>query len=308
MLETSYIFYMNYPGTEQPLNTFCQNETDVLKSVIIGYPDNFHENPHIVEIVNQTQAAFYFSPDKPTAQKAKQEFNAFQEVMEDYGVTVYTPCPCDVPDQLTPRDIGFVIGDTFFVSNMAKESRKKEHEGIMPFIQKMSKVIWVPEDIVIEGGDIVVDKGTVFVGVSQRTTIEGASFLEEKIAGQGFTVLPVYLKKLEEDEDCLHLDCAFVPVGAKHALIYPDGFQNIPSSINDQYQWINVTREEQRQLATNVLSLSPELVISRDRSERINALLEQIGVQVIPLKFDEAPKTGGSFRCCTLTLNREPKI
>lgn len=281
----------------------CFNETDPLLEVIIGYPDNLHADPTAIEIVNATQAALYYTSDCPTATTAIPEFQSFRFAMESQGITVHTPQPCNVSDQLTPRDIGFVIGDTFFVANMAKKSRKQEWYGIKHLIDQFANVVYVPDDLVIEGGDIVVDKNQVFVGISQRTTIEGYEWLKSQLP-QDLSCTPILLKSLEEGEDCLHLDCVFVPVGSNHALIYPDGIKEIPPQLN-QYHWLEVTRDEQIALATNVLSLSPTIVISRDIATRVNALLEGIGITVIPLVFNEAPKTGGSFRCCTLPLNRK---
>lgn len=283
----------------------CTSETGRLRDVIIGYPDNFHEDPSTVEIVNSTQAAIYNSSDRPTAERAIVEFKEFEKVMSDRGIKVYKPKPCNVPDQLTPRDIGFVIGDTFFRAGMARDSRKEEWKGIEHLIGVLSKVVNVPDGIVIEGGDIVVDRGHVYVGISQRTNMAGFEWLRDQCSDSGFQMTPVLLKGLDEGEDCLHLDCVFVPIGQGSALIYPAGMSVVPDSIRDDYKWIEVTKEEQVALGTNVLSLSETSVIIRESATRIGDLLERIGLEVIPLKFDEAPKTGGSFRCCTLTLVRD---
>lgn len=291
-------------NTSNKIDINCDSETGVLREVILGYPDNFHADPNIVECVNATQEAVYSSPNKPTAQKAKPEFDEFQNVMEARGVRVHRPRPCDVPDQLTPRDIGFVIGDVFFRASMAKQSRKEEWHGIRHLLDSCSNVVHVPDSIVIEGGDIVVDKGYVYVGISQRTSYAGFNWLRTELQSTPFQVIPVPLKSLNDNEDCLHLDCAFVPVGGSHALIYPTGIQAVPNEIREHYRWIEVTKTEQGELGTNVLSLSPTSVVVRHTATRIATLLTTVGLEVIPLKFDEAPKTGGSFRCCTLPLIR----
>lgn len=283
------------------------NEADTLKEVIIGYPDNFHKDPSTVEVVNVKQRVNYADEIiRPTAIKLKVEFAALKLVLESNGIKVYTPRPCRVPDQLTPRDIGFVIGDVFFVAGMKKESRKAEKEGILDFIKKMKKVVYVPEGVVVEGGDIVVDKGRTFVGLSQRTDEKGLNFIRQALQDTEFKIVPVQLKSLEEGEDCLHLDCVFVPVGENSALIYEEGMNTCPEEIYSIYDLIPINREEQVELATNVLSLSSTKLISREHAvvERVNKELERRGIEVIRLVFNEAPKTGGSFRCCTLPLFR----
>lgn len=294
----------NFRASTKYINVLCVNESGRLRDVILGKYDNFHADPTTVEVVNEAQAKSYESNSKPTAATLAPEFNNLTRVLEANGVRVRLPMPTNVPDQLTPRDIGFTIGDTFFVANMARKSRKTEFQGILGIIGAMPKVIQVPANIIIEGGDIVVDKGKVFVGISQRTTLAGVDFLRSVLETQ-YSIEPVHLKSLEEGEDCLHLDCAFVPVGERHALIYEDGINHISDSIRHNYEWIPVTKTEQAELATNVLSISPKLVISRDIATRINTILEAIGINVLPLQFNEAPKTGGSFRCCTLPLYRD---
>jgi N-dimethylarginine dimethylaminohydrolase len=96
-----------------------------------------------------------------------------------------------------------------------------------------------------------------------------------------------------------------VPVGQRSALIYAAGLAEVPAAIADQYDLIEVTKAEQQLLATNVLSISPTQVIARTCATRVNTALRQRGLEVIELPFDDPPKTGGSFRCCSLPLWRD---
>ncbi|MCA9979758.1 MAG: hypothetical protein KDD89_02960, partial [Anaerolineales bacterium] len=222
-------------------------------------------------------------------------------------VQVLRPEPLEgVPDQLMTRDIGVVIGQTFVVTRMANRSRQREWHGVEHVLAQLphGRVIHAPADIILEGGDIIVDNGHIFVGLSQRTNAAGAAWLAEQFPA--YTVVPLPLKPVSAGENVLHLDCAFVPVGRGLALIYEDGFQEIPAVLRDLYQFISVTRAEQDELGTNVLSISPTQVISRAAATRINAAMQAQGLTVYALPFDEAPKTGGSFRCCSLPLQRQP--
>jgi N-dimethylarginine dimethylaminohydrolase len=203
------------------------------------------------------------------------------------------------------RDIGVVIGDTFVVTTMAAKSRRHEWRGYAHLFEHFPehvKVLFGPEDLVIEGGDIVVDQGKVFVGIGQRTTLAGAAWLMQLVPG--YEIVPVNLNGLEDGEAVLHLDCSFLPVGDGFALIYPGGMRDVPAALRESYELIEVSRDEQQMLGTNVLSLSPDCVISRDDSVRINSELRARSIEVIELPYSEPPKTGGSFRCCTLPLHR----
>lgn len=287
------------------MQTLCvTSETGRLRSVIIGYPDNFH----LVEpaIINETQKQYYFGPNRPTREQVMAELNGYCATLAEHGIEVLQPAPLDgVPDQLMTRDIGVVIGDTFVITQMAQESRRDEWLGLQAILDQIDpqKIIRVPDGVVLEGGDVIVDNGRIFIGLSQRTEPAGVQFIASHFPD--FEVIPVPLKQLSDGEDVLHLDCSFLPVGSHHALIYPNGLATIPAAITEQYDLIEVTKAEQQILATNVLSISPTQVISRTKSSRVNAELRRRGLEVIELPFDDPPKTGGSFRCCSLPLWRD---
>lgn len=286
-------------------NVECFSETGKLESVVIGFPDNMMLGGHR-EIINLTQERNLKNGLMPTPGETVAEFVEFKRVLEEQGVQVLMPNYVDVQEQIYTRDIGFVIGKIFFVSGMAKAARKPEIAGIQHIIDSFSpeNVVYIPEGITIEGGDVIVDRGVVYIGVGQRTEGKAVDFIREKLQGSGLRVEPIYIKQFDEGEDSLHLDCTFMPVGNGYALIYPDAMKNIPDSIWDNYSWIVVTREEQENLGTNVLSLSPTKVLSRPSSVRLNAEMQKVGIEVIELPFDQAPINGGSFRCCSLPLKR----
>lgn len=285
-----------------PINV--QSETGRLRSVIIGYPDSF-EMP---DPINRKHEIYHEShPQRPRRQNLIPEFTRFRAALEERGVEVFQPRPVPgVPDQLTPRDIGFVVGDVFVVASMATDCRKEEWRGIAHVLDRIppERIIHAPADVVLEGGDVILDKGALFVGLSERTTADGAAWLADRFADR-YEVIPVPLKQLHHGEDVLHMDCAFLPVGARHALIYPEGFHEIPDAIGQRYELIMVDKDEQFELSTNVLSISPTEVLARDVGGRVNEEMRRAGLEVIEIAFDDTPKSGGSVRCASLPLWRE---
>ncbi|SFH30370.1 dimethylarginine dimethylaminohydrolase family protein [Pontibacter chinhatensis] len=283
------------------------SETDTLQKVIIGRYENYSEAPAYVELVNEDQ-----KQGLPERGQLKEEFDTFRQVLTEAGVEVLVPDYVGkfVYDQLTPRDLGVVIGEKFLLCNMVKRSRRYESAGIFRFLHDIPSHeanIIIPDSptCFIEGGDILVDKGNIFVAVSQRTNHEGVAFLEEQF-GDAFNVVSVEARTLEEGENVLHLDCMFNPVGGKAALIYEEGFKQVPREILDSYDLIRVNKEQQRELATNILSLSQDRIVSRDHPlcKPINEEIRKAGIEVTEITFDAAPATGGSFRCCSLPLLR----
>lgn len=281
-----------------------RNETGRLRRVVIGNPETFV----LPEPINPKMLVYDADhPEAPTRESLAPQYQDLRAALEERGVEVLQPKPVDgVPDQLTPRDIGVVIGSTLVVCAMRPESRREEWRGIESIIDAIDDehVLRVPAGSFVEGGDVVVDRGFVFVGMSDRSTPAGAAVLRERF-GDEFEVISVPLKSDDDGEDVLHLDCAFVPVGERHALIYPDGFRAIPDAIRDEYEWIEVDREEQHHLFTNVLSVDANTVFSRRSAVRVNQALRDAGLDVVEIAFSETTKVGGSFRCASLPLVRE---
>ncbi len=285
--------------------TFSQyNETDTLKTVIIGRWEGFHEDETYSNVLEEKR-------ENPSTDQLKREFEAFQKALEENGVEVLIPEYVGkfLHDQLTPRDVAVVIGNQIIICNMAKSSRKYEIAGIFPLIRDFTggepTLLIPPVECLIEGGDIMVDRGRMIVGLSQRTNVNGYEWLLDHFTGQ-MEVIPIYLTDLKKEENVLHLDCAFNPVGDNSALVYMDGIKPIPDFFKKEYDLIEVNKEEQQALATNVFSVSKKLVIARDhpQSKRAVGEMRKRGIEVIEIPFDGAPSTGGSFRCCTLPLIR----
>lgn len=289
-------------------NTFSQlNETDSLKKVIIGRPQGYLKVPEYFEVHNVK-----LKDGGPKEVDLVKEFDGFISALTAKGIEVLQPNYVGkfVYDQLTPRDIGVTIGDKFLICNMKMKSRRYEVAGIFPHILKMEGAepnILIPEeyDACLEGGDIIVDKGFIFLGLSERSNQKGLEYLQKQF-GKEFKVVPMQCNTLDEGEDVLHLDCAFNPIGENMALIYKDGFDEIPKEVTDNYTLIEVTQAEQLELATNVLSIDKHTLIARKHSacDRINQKMRDLGLEVIEVEFNGAPAAGGSFRCCSLPLVR----
>lgn len=287
-----------------PINT---GETHHLHQAIIGYAANLFDNPplHGVHHNNPTQAQNATAGHLPDKQQAVAEFAMLQDVLEQHGVEVLTQDPCrpetGVQSQMTVRDVGIGIDDTFIVANLFRPNRKGEIEGIQKFIDRMPPdrvVDAAKHNVIVEGGNVIVDKGCVFVGENDRTTPAATDFLAKHTSKK---VVRVPLNGI------LHLDCGFMPVGEQAAVISPDGITDIPSEIQRNYRLIPIDTEEQAALGSNFVSLSPDTIIVRDtpRLERINNELTRVVKNVIPVPFDQAPLRGGSLRCCVLPIVRQ---
>lgn len=243
----------------------------------------------------------------PTEHGLTREFDDYVAALRKYGVEVLRADPGAAYsfDYTCPRDIGFCIGERFFISNMAVPSRSDE---ILTLSHHLSDypadcIVRFPPDAIIEGGDVIVlDRDTVLVGINQRTNRAGYEHLRDCLAPLDITAVAV-------SHSQLHLDCCLNPLGHGHLLIHPaslDGNGEELWRMLKQWRWIEVDDDEREHLATNVLSVDGSTVIVRDYPGcgKTNTALRQAGYHLEKIKFDGTPAVGGSFRCASLPLRR----
>ena len=162
--------------------------------------------------------------------------NDLLQVFHKYEVAVYRPENIIGLNQVFARDIGFVIGDKFVVANVI-EDRKEEVPAIKSITDKISpkQLIKLPKDAFAEGGDVIIHNNYVFVGVSNeedcqkfqvaRTNYNGFNFLKEKFSHLQFFAFELNKSDHIPEDNSLHLDCCFQPIGEDKAIISPNGFQ-----------------------------------------------------------------------------------
>ena len=262
-------------------------------------PTNFE----IVEPTNTMQWV-YFSDGlpKPNPLVMTQQNRHLMEILREEGVEVEVfPAVPSLPFQHATRDVGVVIGDTIVLSSLKERTRRLEVQVAGPVLEEYGLRIITPERGYVEGGDVIVDNGRLWVGLGARTDEQGAEFLHSTF-GRDYDVIP-----LRFDPKYTHLDTVFGILGQGHALLYEPAFE--PSSLRDIREHypsvISLTNKEQQNAGANVLCLSRDKVISITENRSVNEQMVQLGFEVATLPFFEVIKSGGSVRCVTLPIERD---
>lgn len=293
-----------------------QDEFSTLTQVIIGRGSPYQQDKRQVAaemrqfplVPDTARKAEVLALAYPTEEILKREYADYVRTLESYGVEVLLADPKAAYsfDYTCPRDIGFVIGDIFFIANMAVPSRVDEIKTIQHHLDQIesAKVQRPPAGALLEGGDVVMlDANTVLVGYHQRSNHAGYEYLRECLTPLGISTIPVRHSRL-------HLDCCLNPLGMGHLLIHPESLHDNDETTwraLNKCAWIEVDAVEREHLATNILSVNPTTIISRNHSScaRINQLLRSLGYTVEAIGFDGVPATGGSLRCASLPLRRK---
>ena len=297
------------------------NETDRLKAVILGTAVSNGATPTLEEAYDPKSAEHIKAGTYPIEKDMVAEMDAFAAVLQKYGVQVYRPEIIRDCNQIFTRDIGFVIDDVFIKANILPD-RQAEFQAIEYIVKQMNpdKVVTPPEEVHIEGGDVMPGNEHIFIGtykgddykeqVTARTNMAGVAFIQKLFPHKKVKEFDLVKSKTEARDNALHLDCCFQPVGKNKAIIYKGGFRS-----EADYQYLvdifgaenlfHIEREEMYEMNSNVFSISPEVVVSEKHFTRLNAWLRAQGFTVEEIPYSEISKQEGLLRCSTLPLLRD---
>ena len=265
------------------------NETSTLKSVVLGQPGSLGSVPTLDETYDAKSYESVSLGIYPREEDVYKEMSMFERALSKYGVQIFRPWTLENCNQIFARDVGFVINDKVIVSNIIpdREDEKEAYETVYNQIA-YNKIFNLPEKAHVEGGDIVLYDDLVFVGIysrpdypqmkTARTNNYAFDFLKEVCPEKTF--LPLELKKSNTDprHGVLHLDCTFMPVSKGKAIVYKDGFLDDASyqtvlDVFGEDNLFHITKEEMYYMNTNIFSISPNVVVSEQRFERLNTHL-----------------------------------
>ena len=294
------------------------HEWDRLTSIIIGSALDSGNPPHEEDCYDPTTLATVQKGIYPNHVLLEQQLNALVHTLESLGVTVYRPKNLPKVDQIFARDVGFVIQDVLVRSKMI-EDRAKEWEGVKDLLQGV-KCVTPPSDVLIEGGDVLIAGNKLYVGYSDEETI--SSFKTARTNKKSLVwlqktfpdvqVVGVQLIKddLDVTKNVLHLDCAFMPLGLGHCIVYREGFRTEENyrKVTADYPMekiFHVSQEEAIMLATNLLSIDKHCIVSDKRFTHVNKWLELNGYDIHLVDYSAIGNLGGLLRCSTLPLERQ---
>ncbi|EDQ1158110.1 arginine deiminase, partial [Salmonella enterica subsp. enterica serovar Reading] len=255
-----------------------------------------------------------------------------------------------LPNHLFTRDTSCWIYNGVSINPMAKPARQRETNNLRAIYR------WHPqfaggdfikyfgdEDInydhaTLEGGDVlVIGRGAVLIGMSERTTPQGVEFLAQALFKhrQAERVIAVELPK---HRSCMHLDTVMTHIDIDTFSVYPEvvrpdvqcwtltpdgrgGLKRTQESTLvhaletalgiDQVRLITTggdafeAEREQWNDANNVLTLRPGVVVGYERNIWTNEKYDKAGITVLPIPGDELGRGRGGARCMSCPLERD---
>ena len=227
-----------------PIKPRVQDETGRLKAVVLGTAVSVGSAPSMDEVYDPSSRAHLLAGTYPKEEDMIREMNAVCEVFNKYDVKVFRPEVIENYNQIFARDIALVIEDKIIDCNILPE-REKEIEAIRYVLNQIDpqKIVRLPKEAHIEGGDVIPHNDYIFIGtytrddyadfVTARTNSIAVNAIKKLFPRKKVKSFELRKSNTDARNNALHLDCCFQPVGNGKAILHKNGFL-----IEEEYEWL----------------------------------------------------------------------
>ena len=302
------------------MNLRAVNEWDALHTVVVGTAQSMGGTPLLQNAYDPKSKEHIRAGTFPVEKDCMAELDGLAALLEAHDIRVLRPQVLDDLNQIFARDVGVVIDDRLVATRMISD-RAAEWQGIAPLLTDVrdTHVLTPPDGVRVEGGDVMPMNGEIWVGHSAaedfgayttaRTNEAALDWLSDQYTD--WRVRGFELTKSDDDPlaNALHLDCCLSVLAGGHAIFHANGLKHEEDRafIRSRFegQLLEVDADQMYDMQCNLISITPEDVVSCPTFERVNAQLLDWGYLVHTTPLQETAKMEGLLRCVTLPLFRQ---
>lgn len=204
---------------------------------------------------------------------------------------IQLPAEPDLPDSVFVEDIAIVFDELAIITLPGALSRRAEAASIKTALQPYRRLVYIEEPGTIDGGDVLRVNRAIYIGLTERSSLNAVEQVRAATAPYGYEVYGVPV------QGCLHLKSAVTHIGPELLLINPDW---VSPAHFEGMQFIEVDPSEPYAanglLLDDVLIYPAEFPLTRQR-------LEEAGISLRQVPASELAKAEGAVTCCSLIFN-----
>ena len=228
------------------------------------------------------------TPDYSLMVKQHQEYI---KSLESIGMGVYVlEAELDYPDAYFVEDVAVVTPEIAIITNPGAPARNGEQEFIEPILAQLRPTIRIEAPGTLDGGDVLMVGQHYFIGISERTNLEGARQLGGILEHLGNKWTPV------EVGAGLHLKSSVNYIGNDMLLMSKAFYDRVEY---EGYRKISVPQNEV--YAANTLWINDHLIMPLGFPET-KLRLAETGLPISELDVSEAQKMDGGLTCMSIRL------
>jgi N-dimethylarginine dimethylaminohydrolase len=288
------------------------DEVSQLRSVLMRRPGAELEeiradawDPAAGALVDPERRWYWTSERPPDLALVQEQYDSLFAALQAEGVEVHFADPIEprFGKAMYMRDPLLSVPGGVVVGRMGPRMRRGEEASVTRAAAALGVPILrtITGTGLVEGGSFAkLTPNVAAFGVSIRCNEEGARQLGEVLQPLGIELLVVPLAGFS-----IHLDGHFAMVDRDKALVDAAG---LPYWFLERLRELGIEAiwcHPEERWAVNLLAIRPGKVLMPAECSRTAELLEQRGIDVVPIRYDEIQKNGGSIHCSTLELRRD---
>jgi len=223
---------------------------------------------------------------------ARKQHAAYEDALRKVGTKLISMAALDLcPDAVFVEDTAVVLDEVLVPARMGTQPRAREVFSVAEELAFCRRVLSLPPQGSLEGGDVIRAWKTIFVGISGRTDEAGAEGLRAILQPYGYNVVPVKVR------GALHLKTACSYLGRNMLLL---NSAMVETRALKGYEILEVPSNEPA--GANVLVVGETAIVPAN-FPATQKLLRRMGFEVISLDVSELQKAEAGVTCCSIIFD-----
>ena len=235
----------------------------------------------------------FFGTRQPSREEAEGSHAAYVAALRAHGTDVTVlPALKEHPDCCFTEDTAVIVGDLAVIPNMGHPTREGEQEAVVEHLSGQYEISRMPKGAKLDGGDVVFSDDTYLIGISTRTSREGAEYLATKVKEAGYLV-----EMIPVPSSTLHLTTV-MSTPRPGTIIAAEGHfsKEVLGPLAEELLWV----PNRETYAANTIGYSDDRAIISAGFPVTREVMLDAGFSITSVDMDAIMQADGSLSCLSV--------